>query len=211
MKNVLLADKIRDLRKEHDWSQAQLAEIASLSIRTIQRLENTGKCSYETLLSVAAAFDMKVQELTKLLSNNENNGISLPGININMKWLTPSRAFFIGITAVFPSLYFIMANLLHYGFGFTLLTQPFELIYNDKELFAVYNMVAPIVFIGGLTLAIFLNLFSIISFYIERKGEIINTSIKLRTKLLNFLVITLSISSMLILFGYVFSENFILR
>ncbi len=39
MNNNNLADKIKQLRKERAWPQAQLAEIDSLSIRTIQRAE----------------------------------------------------------------------------------------------------------------------------------------------------------------------------
>ncbi len=35
MKISLIADKIKSLRQERAWSQAQLAEIASISIRTV--------------------------------------------------------------------------------------------------------------------------------------------------------------------------------
>lgn len=62
-----LAKKIKQLRQERSWSQAQLAEIAGLSLRTIQRVESNGYCSHETLLSIAAAFDVDIRELTRII------------------------------------------------------------------------------------------------------------------------------------------------
>jgi transcriptional regulator with XRE-family HTH domain len=66
MKSLLLAEKIKSLRLEKAWSQAQLSEIASLNIRTIQRVELDGRCSKETLLALASAFEIDVKELTSL-------------------------------------------------------------------------------------------------------------------------------------------------
>lgn len=63
---------IKTLRKERAWSQAQLAEIALISIITVQRVEIDGKCSHDSLLALASAFDIDVKELTALLNNNEN-------------------------------------------------------------------------------------------------------------------------------------------
>jgi transcriptional regulator with XRE-family HTH domain len=69
MSRKLLADKIRQLREERSWSQAQLGGIANVSLRTIQRVEKDGHCSHETLLSIAAAFDIDVRQLTGLIKN----------------------------------------------------------------------------------------------------------------------------------------------
>ncbi len=48
---------VKPLRLEKGWSQEQLAEIAGLSVRTIQRLENGGACSLETAKALSAVFD----------------------------------------------------------------------------------------------------------------------------------------------------------
>ena len=61
MNQIQLAEKIRKLRNEKAWSQAQLAEVASLNIRTVQRVELNGNCSQETLLALASAFDIEVE------------------------------------------------------------------------------------------------------------------------------------------------------
>jgi transcriptional regulator with XRE-family HTH domain len=57
--------KIRQLRISRAWSQEQLAELSSLSVRTVQRIENGEQASFETLGAIAAAFDIKVSELTE--------------------------------------------------------------------------------------------------------------------------------------------------
>lgn len=48
---------VKPLRLEKGWSQEQLAEIAGLSVRTIQRLENGGTSSLETAKALSAVFD----------------------------------------------------------------------------------------------------------------------------------------------------------
>ncbi|WP_435929327.1 2TM domain-containing protein [Dryocola sp. BD613] len=54
---------IKALRLSRAWSQEQLAELSSLSVRTVQRIENGGQASLETLGAIAAAFDLNVADL----------------------------------------------------------------------------------------------------------------------------------------------------
>lgn len=56
-------EKIRHLREARAWSQAHLAEVASLSLRTVQRVEAEGTASAETRLALAAALGVAVAEL----------------------------------------------------------------------------------------------------------------------------------------------------
>ena len=62
-KNIGRAKLVRKERLERAWPQSQLAEIAGVDIRTIQRLEKEGAASFETLRGVAQAFDIDVKEL----------------------------------------------------------------------------------------------------------------------------------------------------
>ena len=55
--------RIKELRLTKAWSQEQLAELSSLSVRTIQRIENGEQASLETLAAIASAFDTCVTEL----------------------------------------------------------------------------------------------------------------------------------------------------
>lgn len=66
MKKLKIATRIQTERQQRSWSQAQLAEASGLSLRTIQRAEATGRCAPETLLALAAAFDLDVREMTAL-------------------------------------------------------------------------------------------------------------------------------------------------
>ena len=48
-------DIVRTLRERRAWSQEQLAEIAGLSVRTVQRVETGGGASLETRMALSAA------------------------------------------------------------------------------------------------------------------------------------------------------------
>lgn len=49
---------LKKLRYKRKWSQEQLAEIAGLSVRTVQRIEAGGKASLESLKSLAAVLEV---------------------------------------------------------------------------------------------------------------------------------------------------------
>ncbi len=55
--------KLIHLRQTKAWSQQQLAEIASLSLRTVQRMEAHGSGSYESVKAVSSAFDIAPEHL----------------------------------------------------------------------------------------------------------------------------------------------------
>ncbi len=56
--------KIRRWREERCWSQENLAEIAGIGHRTVQRIENGDKASKESVMALAAAFNVDVVALT---------------------------------------------------------------------------------------------------------------------------------------------------
>ena len=55
--------KIREFRIDRGWSQEQLAEIAGIATRTVQRAEKDQTRDGETLQAIAAAFDVTVKDL----------------------------------------------------------------------------------------------------------------------------------------------------
>ncbi|ALR77864.1 helix-turn-helix domain-containing protein [[Enterobacter] lignolyticus] len=59
-----MSSKFREYRLARAWSQEQLAEMAGLSTRTVQRIENGEQASLETLSALAAVFEVSVGELT---------------------------------------------------------------------------------------------------------------------------------------------------
>jgi transcriptional regulator with XRE-family HTH domain len=59
------AERIHELRHRNEWSQDELATAAGLNLRTIQRAENTGTASMQTLKALAAAFETNLDDLRK--------------------------------------------------------------------------------------------------------------------------------------------------
>jgi len=49
---------VQKLRLQHGWSQEDLAELSTLSVRTIQRVERGQTASAETLKALAAVFEV---------------------------------------------------------------------------------------------------------------------------------------------------------
>lgn len=56
---------VKKLRTQHNWSQDQLATLAGVSLRTIQRVEAGNTASLETLKSLASVFEINVEKLTE--------------------------------------------------------------------------------------------------------------------------------------------------
>lgn len=56
---------VRKLRLRKGWSQDQLAELADVSVRTIQRIERGHAPSLETARALAAVFEVDVTTFTK--------------------------------------------------------------------------------------------------------------------------------------------------
>ncbi|WP_068713570.1 2TM domain-containing protein [Vibrio tritonius] len=54
---------VRKLRLQRGWSQDQLSQLSGLSVRTIQRIERGQKPGLESLKSLAAVFEIDVNDL----------------------------------------------------------------------------------------------------------------------------------------------------
>ncbi len=65
---------VKELRKERSWSQEYLAELSGLSLRTVQRIESSGKAGPGSIRALAIAFDIddSVLELELALSKSSN-------------------------------------------------------------------------------------------------------------------------------------------
>lgn len=71
-KNISRAKFVKKARLERAWPQSQLAVVAGVDLRTIQRLEKDGIASLETLKGVASAFDIDVKELNQISTQEES-------------------------------------------------------------------------------------------------------------------------------------------
>ncbi|WP_417446793.1 DUF805 domain-containing protein [Kangiella sp.] len=58
------SELVKQLRADRHWSQQQLSDACGLNLRTIQRLESSGKASIETVRALAAVFEVSPDDLT---------------------------------------------------------------------------------------------------------------------------------------------------
>ena len=58
MRMKINAELVRKLRCDKQWSQEQLADACGLNLRTIQRLEKSGKASFESTNALSAVFEV---------------------------------------------------------------------------------------------------------------------------------------------------------
>lgn len=72
-KNLERAKYIKNARKQRGWPQGQLADVAGLNLRTIQRIEKDGVASLESQKAIAAALDIDVQILNSISKKNKED------------------------------------------------------------------------------------------------------------------------------------------
>lgn len=60
---IIHASVVKEARTQRGWTQQQLAEIAGLSLRTIQRVESQGQASVETCSALCAVLEVERETL----------------------------------------------------------------------------------------------------------------------------------------------------
>ena len=117
----------------------------------------------------------------------------------------------LGVALLLAPLYFVSASLLKYGLGVGLLFDPLEAFLSVAQRRDVFNLVSPVVFLGGLGLALALNSYSVLRLNVGREDGAVVSTLRLEVKLLNLTVMAVSAALLAILVGYVFFENFAYR
>ncbi|MGB0833862.1 MAG: helix-turn-helix domain-containing protein [Psychrobium sp.] len=56
-------DLVKETRQAKNWTQQHLAQLCSLSLRTIQRIEKTGVASSESLASLSSSLELPIDNL----------------------------------------------------------------------------------------------------------------------------------------------------
>ena len=77
-------DIVKQIRVQNAWTQAQLAEICDVNLRTIQRVENQGNASLETVMALCIAFNVKRQVLFTVPkpSELESNQVNFTRVHV---------------------------------------------------------------------------------------------------------------------------------
>ena len=115
----------------------------------------------------------------------------------------------VGIAFLLAPLLFVAASLLKYGFGVGFLFDPLDrAVMSDPENLRVFNMVSPVVFLGGLGLALVLNTYAVLRVNLSREDGTIVSTVRVEMKLANIAVVVVSSLLLGTLVGYLFLENF---
>ena len=70
---ILNTSLIKETRISKGWTQAQLAELCAVNVRTIQRVERDGTASLETTMALASAFEFETKDLFADLKIDRGN------------------------------------------------------------------------------------------------------------------------------------------
>ncbi|WP_083330435.1 MULTISPECIES: helix-turn-helix domain-containing protein [Pseudoalteromonas] len=80
MEMQLNVQKLKQLRESKAWSQSQLADVAGISLRTVQRIEKSGIASPESVMSICSAYDIQTNDLIK----KEEPSVDMPPTFLNV-------------------------------------------------------------------------------------------------------------------------------
>ncbi len=117
----------------------------------------------------------------------------------------------IGFVLLLAPLYFVSASLLKYGLGVGLLFDPLEAFLSISERREIFNLVSPVVFLGGLGLAMALNGYAVLRPSVVREDDAVVCTVRIRMKFWNTAVVAASSVLLFTLVSYVFLENFAYR
>jgi hypothetical protein len=118
----------------------------------------------------------------------------------------------VGFVLLLAPLLFVTASLLKYGLGLGFLFDPLDkALMSNPERLRVFNLVTPVVFLGGLSLALTLNVRAVLWFNLRREHGAIVSTVRVEMKLANIAVTAVSSLLLGTLVGYFFLENFTYR
>ena len=118
------------------------------------------------------------------------------------------RSAVIGFVLLLAPLYFVSASLLKYGLGVGFLFDPLEAVPSVAGRREVFNLVSPVVFLGGLSLALALDVYAVVRFDVNREDGTIVGTVRVTPGLWNIAVAVVSVLLLVTLVGYAFRENF---
>ena len=146
--------------------------------------------------------------------NNDLDNISIPEAKmpefqkqLRLTILNTKKSALWGAVLMFLPVYFALAMIFKYNLGIGFLSPPIDYLLN----FAIFETLSPVIFIGGLMLAILFNLFAVLhlSFGQDTSEFIINISIK--KKRFNLIILGIAGLFFFIFMLYGFLENWIIR
>ena len=132
----------------------------------------------------------------------------IPRTNQREVVMQSRRLAVIGFVLLLAPLYFVSASLMMYGLGVGYLFDPLETVLSVAGRREVFNLVSPVVFLGGLCVALALNIYAVMRFDVSREDGTIVSTVRVTPGLWNIVVVAASALLLATLLDYAFLENF---
>jgi hypothetical protein len=116
-----------------------------------------------------------------------------------------------GLALLSAPLFFVAASLLKYELGIGSLFDPLEVFLSDPQRLRIFNLVSPVVFLGGLSLALALNAYAVLQLNVGREDGAVVGTVRLEARFWNIAVMAVSLMLLVTLVDYFFAENFVYR
>ena len=117
-----------------------------------------------------------------------------------------NTAFAVGLALLAPSLLFLMANILN-ALGIDVFYAPLDAVLSEPHMHNVFNIVLPAVFLGGIGLALLLNLLAIAELDLQWDGTRVVSTVTIEPRALSLVLIVISGLMLAIFAAYAFVEN----
>jgi hypothetical protein len=118
----------------------------------------------------------------------------------------------IGLAGLAAPLFFVAPSLLKYELGIGFLFDPLgRALMSDPNSLRLFNLVSPIVFLGGLVLALVLNAYAVLRLNVGREEGVVTSTVNLEAGFWNIAVVAVSLLLLVTLVGYFCAENFVYR
>lgn len=190
----MLGDQIRELREARCWSQAHLAEAAALNVRTVQRIEAGEPCSYETMMSLAAVLDIDVGVLEQ---GNSRTSEAVGSFRLA-----------VAAACLAPLLLFVVVNLARSGLDVAAPYEAFATLGQKVMSFTTFNMISPVVFIGGGLAALAISISGFVTVRRKQDGGTLSiTAVELISNWPAMCLFLVALCCLAVLLGYAALEQ----
>lgn len=114
----------------------------------------------------------------------------------------------LGLVLAAPAALFLLANILKDGLGIGFLYAPVEALLSEPNRYQVFNLVSPVVFLGGIAAALLLNFLAIAKWDLRWEQKRLVSTVTIEPRTLNVALI-LTVGLMLAsLVAYASIENY---
>jgi hypothetical protein len=189
--SILLLAYPREFRRRYGGEMEQL-------FRDLQ-MDRRGSWSGLVLLWIRTLSDLVPTAVEQRIKSFTNHREAV---------LQNRRLAVVGFVLLLAPLYFVSASLLKYGLGVRFLFDPLEAVLTVGGRREVFNLVSPVVFLGGLCLALALNVYAVTRLDVSREDGTIVSTVRVTPRMWNIAVAVVSVLLLVTLVGYVFLENF---